>query len=262
MISVTKRGAAGAQPVILIHGAWHGAWCWEENYLKYFAEQGFEVFAVDLRGHGNSPAVRNMRLNRISHYADDIEHVIAGLSRPPVVIGHSMGGFIAQHLLARGVVTRGVGLLTPVPYTGAIGITLRVIRTMPLIFLKAIFTLSLYPLIANRERAAKIFLGDDAPQNVADKLAKNLQDESFFAFCDMLVLNLPKRPKGNTPVCVVGAGQDRLISVKSVQKTGVRLGANVNIIADAPHDLMLARQWKQSAQVFHNWIKGLPEQSE
>ncbi|MEE9453901.1 MAG: alpha/beta hydrolase [Paracoccaceae bacterium] len=259
MISVTKRGDAGAQPVVLIHGSWHGAWCWEGNYLEYFAEQGFEAIAIDLRGHGNSPAVRNMRLNRISHYADDVEHVIAELSKPPVVIGHSMGGFIAQHLLARDVLMRGVGLLTPVPYTGAIGTTLRVIRTMPLTFLKAIFTLSLYPVIANRERAAKIFLGDDASRDVADKLAKNLQDESFFAFCDMLILNLPKHPKGPTPVCVVGAGQDTLISVKSVQKTGARLGANVNIIADAPHDLMLAPQWEQSAQIFLDWINELPE---
>ncbi len=254
MISVTKRGESGAQPIVLIHGSWHGAWCWAGNYLEYFAAQGFEVIALDLRGHGNSPAVRNMRLNRISHYADDVEHVIAGLSKPPVVIGHSMGGFIAQHLLARDVAMRGVGLLAPVPYTGAIGTTLRVIRTMPLTFAKAFFTLSLYPIIANRERAARVFLGADIGDEAARDLAKNLQDESFFAFCDMLVLNLPKRPKGNLPVCVIGAQNDALVSVKSVQKTAARLHTSPHIIADAPHDLMLAPQWQESAQIFKDWI--------
>ncbi|NTV52837.1 MAG: hypothetical protein HGA76_07495, partial [Candidatus Firestonebacteria bacterium] len=40
-------------PLILIHGICHGAWCWE-NYLDFFSKQGFDVYALSLRGHGAS----------------------------------------------------------------------------------------------------------------------------------------------------------------------------------------------------------------
>lgn len=40
-------------PLLFIHGAWHGAWCWEK-FLSYFAEHGYESHALSLRGHGNS----------------------------------------------------------------------------------------------------------------------------------------------------------------------------------------------------------------
>ena len=37
----------GRPPLIFIHGAWHGAWCWE-RFLDYFAARGYPCYAVDL----------------------------------------------------------------------------------------------------------------------------------------------------------------------------------------------------------------------
>jgi pimeloyl-ACP methyl ester carboxylesterase len=45
---VTQRS-----PILFVHGAWHGAWCWE-NFLPYFADRGYGAYAVSLRGHGAS----------------------------------------------------------------------------------------------------------------------------------------------------------------------------------------------------------------
>lgn len=41
-------------PIVLIHGAWHAAWCWEGNFLDYFPSRGWETHAISLRGHGQS----------------------------------------------------------------------------------------------------------------------------------------------------------------------------------------------------------------
>ena len=51
-------------PLLFLHGAFSGAWCWKENYLDYFASQGFECLALSLRGHGESKS--HMPLDRLS----------------------------------------------------------------------------------------------------------------------------------------------------------------------------------------------------
>ena len=38
-------------PLLFIHGMWHGAWCWDEFFLPFFAGHGFHVTALSLRGH-------------------------------------------------------------------------------------------------------------------------------------------------------------------------------------------------------------------
>src|SRR6202008_4139991 len=47
-------------PVLFVHGAWHGAWCWDEHFLDFFAAKGYRSLAVSLRGHGKSPAPKSM----------------------------------------------------------------------------------------------------------------------------------------------------------------------------------------------------------
>lgn len=256
--AVLRAGPQGAQPVVLVHGAWHGAWCWQGNYLDAFAQAGFATLAPDLRGHGAGADGRSMLRHRVRHYADDIEHVIAGLDRPPVVIGHSLGGFVVQHLMARGLGMRGVGLLASVPPGGALGAMLASIRHNPLGFTKANLKLSLYPLVEDPDRAAALFLGGDLGAEAGHAFATRLQDESFTAFLDMLLLALPKRPARAYPVAVVGGARDSIISVASQKRMARRLGAQVCQILDAPHNVMMGCTGAQSAKVFVDWAQDLP----
>ena len=122
-------------PVILVHGAWHGVWCWQGNFLDFFAANGFETTAVDLRGHGGSEPQKAMRWNRISDYVDDVLSVVEGFEQPPIVIGHSMGGFVCQHLMARTNHLSGVGLLASVPHYGVWDATMRTAKAYGLNFL-------------------------------------------------------------------------------------------------------------------------------
>lgn len=41
-------------PILFVHGAYVGAWCWAEHFLDWFAARGYPVHAVSLRGHGGS----------------------------------------------------------------------------------------------------------------------------------------------------------------------------------------------------------------
>ena len=93
-----KHTSANKPPILLVHGAWHGAWCWEGNYLDYFAEAGHETWALDLSGHGGSSNTKPLRLTTIGDYIKDVMAVINAMPEAPILIGHSMGGLVCQHL--------------------------------------------------------------------------------------------------------------------------------------------------------------------
>src|SRR5215469_18333706 len=83
-------------PLLFIHGMFHAAWCWDVHFLDYFAQHGYAAFAVDLRGHGNSAGRENLRWTRIADYVDDVASAVRQLPNPPILIGHSLGGFVVQ----------------------------------------------------------------------------------------------------------------------------------------------------------------------
>jgi pimeloyl-ACP methyl ester carboxylesterase len=83
---------------VLVHGSFHGAWCWE--HLTPFLEQcGHRVIAPNLLGSGGDPAPpENADLDS---YATRIAGVIDGLAGPVVLVGHSMGGIVSSQVAER-----------------------------------------------------------------------------------------------------------------------------------------------------------------
>jgi pimeloyl-ACP methyl ester carboxylesterase len=102
MLEVIDKGASSevhSTPLLFVHGAWHAAWCWNEHFLDFFADNGYRALAVSLRGHGNSPTPRPLRKCSITDYVGDVASIADSLSTRPVLIGHSMGGLITQKYL-------------------------------------------------------------------------------------------------------------------------------------------------------------------
>lgn len=102
MLEVIDKGTCSEShpvPLLFVHGAWHAAWCWDEHFLDFFADKGYRALAVSLRGHGNSPTPKPLRSCSIADYVDDVASVADSLPTRPVLIGHSMGGFIVQKYL-------------------------------------------------------------------------------------------------------------------------------------------------------------------
>jgi pimeloyl-ACP methyl ester carboxylesterase len=104
--------------VVMIHGMWAGGWTWE-GWAPIFEEKGYHCLTPTLRHHDVPPHEPPKELGSTSllDYAGDLERMIAGLSEPPVLMGHSMGGLLAQMLGAR-CQTRALVLLDPVPPRG------------------------------------------------------------------------------------------------------------------------------------------------
>jgi pimeloyl-ACP methyl ester carboxylesterase len=74
---------------LLIHGAWHGAWCWDRTAAALRAA-GHDVTAIDLPSHGDDPTpAAEVTLDS---YVECIGNALASIDGQAVVVGHSMGG--------------------------------------------------------------------------------------------------------------------------------------------------------------------------
>jgi len=83
--------------VLLVHGAWHGAWCWAALQSE-LDQHGIASLAIDLPGHGASTLPLCDMHGDAQHVAD----VASKIGRPVVLVGHSYGGGVigeAAHLL-------------------------------------------------------------------------------------------------------------------------------------------------------------------
>jgi pimeloyl-ACP methyl ester carboxylesterase len=124
-IAVVRKRLVDGQPhapVILVHGFGQNRYAWhlpERSFVNFLAEHGFDVFNVDLRGHGRSAELGSKRSRGVDCYIrGDLPAVIdAVLARTGAertfVIGHSLGGLCVAAAAARepdkvaGVVTIG-----------------------------------------------------------------------------------------------------------------------------------------------------------
>lgn len=74
---------------LLIHGAWHGGWCWRK-VVPLLESKAHRVIAPDLPGHGNDKTPT--ATVTLKSYADRICEVAGEQAEPVILVGHSMGG--------------------------------------------------------------------------------------------------------------------------------------------------------------------------
>jgi pimeloyl-ACP methyl ester carboxylesterase len=119
-----------AETIVMIHGMYGGAWYWE-NYRNFLEQRGFQCHTPILRYHDIDPKdTPDLRLGTTSllDYARDLEEYIRNLDQKPYVMGHSMGGLIAQILGSRGL-AKGLVLLTPASPSGINALKYSVIKS-------------------------------------------------------------------------------------------------------------------------------------
>ncbi len=88
-------------PVVMLHGAFSGGWAFEP-WREAFEARGHRVLTPTLRHHEDGAAHDELADVSLTDYADDLETLLDGIGEPAVLIGHSMGGLLAQMLAARG----------------------------------------------------------------------------------------------------------------------------------------------------------------
>jgi pimeloyl-ACP methyl ester carboxylesterase len=76
---------------VLVHGAWHGSWCWEK-VVPLLRQAGHQVETLDLPGHGQDKTpIREITL---AAYTKRVCDTLDAQAEQVILVGHSMGGIV------------------------------------------------------------------------------------------------------------------------------------------------------------------------
>ena len=245
---------AGGAPILLVHGAFTGAWCWQERCLGALASEERLVAAVSLRGHGGSEGRRNLRLATIEDFLDDLTAAIRAMPAPPILVGHSLGGYLSQLMLGAAPI-RGLVLMSSLPPDGLALVGTRLALTDPTFWSEGFFGSVLRSKSAVELVALDILFGNAVPMRDRMRYARMMVPESPVALSQAHLPRwvLPANAAG-VPALVMQGRQDRMIWEGTALRTALYHGAETAHVAEGSHLLMLDAGATEAARLLVDWL--------
>ena len=247
-----KSAASLRPPLLFVHGSYCSAHIWEARFLPYFSENGYGCHALSLRGHGGSDGMLSWA--SLADYCEDVVQAIGMLDEPPVLIGHSMGGLIVQHILAKHR-PRAAVLLATVPPSGLGSSAMHMSMSAPDILWQLGLLQSLGAEAVSAEIMARGML---SPGSRSETLLTYLQRESPRVAAELLAPSQPTpvRGDGKPPILVLGGDADMFLPVSAFRETATFFDAELQILPGAPHGLMIDEVWwKKAADEILSFLK-------
>lgn len=238
-------------PLLFVHG-YFGLAIVYERMMDCLAAKGHRCVAIDLRGHGDSPLPGKLGRVSIHDYADDVERVARELGNP-IIIGHSMGGLLAQLVAQRGV-GRAVVLLSPAPPRGIPVLSLK-LAVLQAKYMPAILTwrtvvpgrLDLKTLVLNR-----------VPPSEHDVLLDFMVPDSGRAAFQMSIIGVPvDRERVTTPVLVIAGDKDLFIPHSRAVRVASRYGARLITAPGRGHMLVIEPGYDEMCDWIADWIANI-----
>ncbi len=252
--------------IVFIHGLWIHASSWQP-WMDFFKQQGYETLNPAWPGDG--PTVADCRANPqaianrgVTEVADSYAKVISSLSEPPILIGHSFGGLIAQVLLGRGIAAVAIAI-DPAPVKG--------VWQLPISALKASF-----PVLRNPSNFKKAFslTFDQFRYGFANAVSEQEAKELY----DRWTIPAPCRPlfqaatasfagsetKVNTanttrgPLLITGGEKDNIappiLGKASLKKYNSSVITEFKLFDNRGHSLIVDHGWKEVAEYSLGWL--------
>jgi pimeloyl-ACP methyl ester carboxylesterase len=251
-ITYTPRSRRFQTPILMQHGMWHGAWCWQW-WQELLAAKGWEGHALSLPGHAGSPAQRPVRWCTLGYYLRFLKQEIARLPDPPVLLGHSMGGALAQRYLKERDTLPAAVLVASWPAKATLIRPAKGGRDT-WGWLWSLATLSAAPLIRTPQRAAALLIRPNALLT-PEALHARLGPESILP---ALQHNPPFwRPAARlrTPLLWLAGADDGVLPEAVERRSAAHYGATYRVIAGAGHNLMMERSYRETALMIHAWLQ-------
>jgi pimeloyl-ACP methyl ester carboxylesterase len=244
LVSRHPQTASKSPPLLFVHGSFTDAQVWDIYFLPFFANQGYEAHAISLRGHGRSEGRQQLHTWRLADYVADLAYAVTKLSRPPVVIGHSMGGMVVQKYLEASPQLAGVVLMASVPPQGLLASNLHMAIRYPFLFQQMVMFSLFGPSYGSIDMMRRLLFSADMPT------AKLYQ---FFDYMGLNPLHL-KPQEVKIPVLVLGAQRDVFISPALIKDTARFYSADDHIFSNMAHAMMLEANWHEVASYLRDWM--------
>jgi pimeloyl-ACP methyl ester carboxylesterase len=256
MLEVIDKGSATEShpvPLLFVHGGCLSAWCWDDHFLDFFADNGYRAIAPSLRGHSGSPVSKPLNKCTIADYVDDVRSVAATLPATPVLVGHSMGGFIVQKYLESGTAPAAV-LVSSAPPRSWFRTSLWSARKHPWLAVKVGLTrsfLSVYPTPAHMR---EVLFCAHTPEPIVERCFARLQEESLRALgWDMYLLVLVRPRRVTTPMLVL-EGVDIGWGPRPARENARAYHTEAVFFPDMGHNMMLEPGWQAVAERIVGWL--------
>ncbi|MBL8431991.1 MAG: alpha/beta fold hydrolase [Dechloromonas sp.] len=255
VFSCLPADATDRAPLLFVHGAFAGGWMWADTFMPFLADAGYPCHAVSLRGHGGSRGRERIDWHSIADYVEDVATVIDWLEREPVLVGHSMGGFVIQKYLERHTVPAAV-LLCSVPPQGLIAAQFHLLFRKPHLFMD--INRIMGGDYADTGTLREALFAGEVDEAMLEIWLRRMQPESHQALWDMSMFNLPRLHAMNRPpMLILGAEHDVLVPAFLVQSTGRSYGLPVHIFRDMGHAVTHEREWRVVAGAVSAWLEAL-----
>ncbi|MGH2646216.1 MAG: alpha/beta hydrolase [Ginsengibacter sp.] len=252
--------------VVFIHGLWIHASSWQP-WMDFFNEHGYDT--LNPGWPGDSATVAECRANPhpianrgVTEVADSYAKAIASLAEPPIVIGHSFGGLIAQVILGRGIAAGGIAI-DPAPMKGVWQLPFSALRASfpvlgnPFNFKKAVsLTFSQFKYgFANA-------LPEDEARDLYDRWTIPAPGRPLFqAAFATIAGSETKVNTGNTargPLLITGGEKDHIappiLGKASVKKYNSSVITEFKLFEGRGHSIASDHGWQEVAEYSLGWL--------
>jgi len=247
--------------IIMIHGMWGGGWYWE-NYKKYFEAKGYKCIVPTLRYHDVNPQSSpppELGTTSILDYAADLEKLISETGGKPILMGHSMGGLIAQILGSRDL-AEALVLLTPASPGGIIALTPSVIKSFRSVFFQWAFWKK--PIRQTFPEAVYAMLHLLPPEQQKKTYERFVYEsgragfEIGFWLLDSKKATQVNEKKVKCPVLVIAGAEDHITPASVVRKIHEKYKdvSTYKELSGHAHWVVSEPGWEDVTELIHEWL--------
>lgn len=261
ILHFAAKESSKPNPLLFIHGYSAGAWMFAENYANLFSDRGYDVFALNLRGHGQSEGRETVADASLEDYFQDVVRAVSFIKSltqaDPILIGHSMGSILTRLYLQN------------YKLPGAILMSFGDIKTAFPAFM--MWSMTNFPLkswsmmISGRSdkmyshfepHFQLLFTETDSRQKLKPFVQKCMeQPESDRVFTDIQKLEAIGQKRGNTPMAIIAGDRDPIAPKKSIATLGNFYQTEPIFIPHKAHDLFIGDGWETAANEILIWLE-------
>lgn len=240
-------------PLLFVHGSYCAAWIWERHFLPHFAKAGYYGAAISLSGHGKDATTMDVDSFGISDFLKDIDKGCKLFDTQPLLVGHSLGGYLVQRYALVHTVP-GMILMASPALSGLSSSSQHIMMHSPDLAMQLGLMMTCGTDCVDMDVLGKALLTSATPEDDRTFLVEHFQkessrvtSESFFP-CLRLPTDFPK-------TLIIGSKEDAFIPETDLQYSRMLWAADLHFIPHAPHGLMIDPCWTKAAGIIETWLQ-------
>ena len=247
-----KTRSAGKPAVIMVHGAFCGGWAFEA-FRQPFEAAGHAVLTPDLAGKRGGPRGSAS----MADFAGNIADLIRAQDQAPILIGHSLGGLVAQMAAAKAPVSSLILLAPSAPWGVPGGSMEEAVSAVSLYALGPFWLQSVEPDYTIARTYSLDRLDKPARKAVYARIVPESGRalwETLSWWLDPFMTTSVSAGRIAAPVLAVAGGKDLVHPPSTVVRTAERIGGELKVFDTMSHWLLSEPGWEDVAQTCLAWL--------